>query len=37
MSEFKYFGCVLDEAGTDKAECHRKVASGRRVEVLLGL
>ena len=28
VSEFKYFGCILDEAG---AECRRKVASGRRV------
>ena len=24
-------GCVLDESGTDGAECSRKVASGRRV------
>ena len=24
-------GCVLDESGTDKAECSRKVASRRRV------
>ena len=31
VSEFKYFGCVLDESGTDGAECRRKVASGRRV------
>ena len=29
--EFKYLGCVLDEAGTDGAVCCRKVASGRRV------
>ena len=29
--EFKYFGCVLDESGTDRAECSWKVASGRRV------
>ena len=21
ISEFKYFGCVLDESGTDEAEC----------------
>ena len=21
VSEFKYLGCVLDESGTDKAEC----------------
>ena len=26
VSEFKYFGCVLDESGTDGAECSRKVA-----------
>ena len=31
VSEFKYLGCVLDESGTDEAECSRKVASGRRV------
>ena len=31
VSELKYFGCVLDEAGTDGAECSRKVASGKRV------
>ena len=24
-------GCVLDESGTDGAECNKKVASGRRV------
>ena len=30
-SEFKYLGYVLDESGTDGAECNRKVASGRRV------
>ena len=29
--EFKYLGCVLDESGTDVAECSRKVVSGRRV------
>ena len=23
--------CVLDESGTDKAKCRRKVARGRRV------
>ena len=27
--EFKYLECVLDESGTDEAECSRKVASGR--------
>ena len=27
--EFKYLGCVLDESGTDGAECNRKVV--RRV------
>ena len=31
MSEFKYFGCVLDESGTDGAEFCRNVASGRKV------
>ena len=31
VSEFKYLGCVLDESGTDEAECSRKVAGGRRV------
>ena len=31
VSEFKYLGCVLDESGTDDAECSRKVASGRTV------
>ena len=31
VSEFKYLGCVLDESGTDEAECRRKVASGVRV------
>ena len=31
VSEFKYWGCVLDESGTDDADCSRKVASGRRV------
>ena len=31
IPEFKYFGCVLDEAVTDGAECSRKVASGRRI------
>ena len=29
-SEFKKLGCVLDDIGTDEAECIRKVASGRR-------
>ena len=28
VSQFKYFGCVLDESGSDGAECSRKVASG---------
>ena len=31
VSEFKYLGCVLDESGTDKGECSRKVASGRKI------
>ena len=26
---FKYLGSVLDESGTNIAECHRKVASGK--------
>ena len=30
ISEFKYLGWVLDEAGTDGAKCIRKMASGRR-------
>ena len=29
--EFKYLGYVLDESGTDEAECSRNAASGRRV------
>ena len=31
VSEFKYLGCVLDESGTDGAECSRKVVSGKRI------
>ena len=31
ISEFKNLGCVLDESGTDGAECSRKVGSGRMV------
>ena len=31
VSEFKYLGCVLDESGTNEAECSRRVASRRRV------
>ena len=31
MSEFKYLGCVLDESDTYETECHRKVASKKRV------
>ena len=27
VSEFKYLGCVLDEAGPDGEECSKKVAS----------
>ena len=34
--QFKYLGCVLDESVTDGAECSRNVASGRRVQVVLG-
>ena len=29
--EFKYLGCVLNELGTDDAECQLEVASGRKV------
>ena len=29
--KLKYLGCALDEAGTDGAECSRKVASGWKV------
>ena len=29
--EFKYLGFILDESGTDEAECSRKVVSERRV------
>ena len=32
FSQFKYFGCILDESGTDEAEYIRKVASGRKWE-----
>ena len=31
FSKLKYMRCVLNEAGTDMAECNRKVASGRRM------
>ena len=31
VSEFKCLECILDESGTDGAECNRKVLSGRRV------
>ena len=31
VSEFIYLGCFLDESGTDEAEGHNKVVSGRRV------
>ena len=30
-SEFKYLECVLDELGTNRAECSRKVVSGKGV------
>ena len=29
--KFKYLGSVVDESGTDEAECSRKLASRRRV------
>ena len=31
VSEFKYFRYVLDESGTNEAECRRKEASRRRI------
>ena len=31
FSEFKYFGCVLDESETDRAKFCRQMGSGRRV------
>ena len=31
VSEFKYLGYVLNESGTDGAECRRKAESGRKV------
>ena len=31
VTKFKYLGCVLDESGTDGAECSRKGVNGRRV------
>ena len=31
VSEFKYLGCALEESGTDRAECSRKVAIGKSV------
>ena len=31
VSECEYLGCVLDESGTDRAECSKKVVNGRRV------
>ena len=36
VSEFKYLGCVLNESGTDVAECHKKVASGKKVADVVG-
>ena len=33
VSEFKYLGCVLNESGTDDAECRRKGASGKEVAI----
>ena len=31
ISEFKYLSCVLDQLGTDEAECSRIMASERKV------
>ena len=36
VSKFKYLGCVMDESGTDGAECSKKVVNGRRRQVPLG-
>ena len=36
VSEFKYLGCVLDELGTDGAECSKQAASGRKGQIPLG-
>ena len=30
-SEFKYLVCILEESGTDEADCRRKGVSGRRI------
>ena len=35
-SELKYFECVLDESGMDVTECHRKVASERKLHMPSG-
>ena len=31
VSKFKYLGCVLDESGTEDAECSKRVVSERKV------
>ena len=31
VSEFKYLGCVLDEIGSDDAECRKKM--GNRMKI----
>ena len=31
VSEFVYWGCVLDELGTNGALCHRRAVTGRTV------
>ena len=31
MHEFIYFGCVLNESGTDGVECRKKVVNGKKV------
>ena len=31
ISEFRYLGCVLNESGTDGAECSRNVASEKKI------
>ena len=36
MCQFKYLGCVLDGSGTDGAECHKKMASKKKVVGAIG-
>ena len=36
VSKFKYSGCILDEWGTDEAECSRKWRAGGGLQVPSG-